>query len=275
MRDFGEEGPDIGIEYEVHLRAADPDDERVQRIVRAAPSPEPIREPEEVFLVDRAQHRSRGSLDDLVFEGRDRQRALAAVLLRNVAPPVRLRPVCSAFDPCVQVPDPSIEIPFVGLPYHAVHAGRGVTLDRVERRPEHGGVDMVQERCEPLLLPLPCCLPYATQRCDTLSRFCARRVLCWSAFPLAPALRSTDSVADCSALFIGFPATTTGSDFSGSCIAGHDSSSSRRGPTESSAGQTRDLPVPVQRASAHARVFDHAESVGRSRYRTFPCCLPR
>src|SRR6266487_3752297 len=69
--------------------------------------------------------------------------------------------------------------------------------------------------------------------CDTLSRFCARRVLCWSAFPLAPALRSTDSAADCSALFIGFPATTTGSDFSGSCIAGYDSSSSRRGPTES------------------------------------------
>ncbi len=42
--------------------------------------------------------------------------------------------------------------------------------------------------------------------CDTLSRSCARRVLCWSAFPLVPALGSTDSAADRSALFVGFTA---------------------------------------------------------------------
>src|SRR5262249_31079340 len=43
--------------------------------------------------------------------------------------------------------------------------------------------------------------------CDTLTRFCARHVLCWCVFPLAPALRSTDSAttapADASA--VGFP----------------------------------------------------------------------
>lgn len=33
--------------------------------------------------------------------------------------------------------------------------------------------------------------------CDTLSRSCARRVLCWPAFPLVPALRSTGSAARC------------------------------------------------------------------------------
>ena len=42
--------------------------------------------------------------------------------------------------------------------------------------------------------------------CDTLIRLCVRPVLCWFAFPLVPALRSTDSAADCSALFAGFPA---------------------------------------------------------------------
>src|SRR5262245_6162462 len=31
--------------------------------------------------------------------------------------------------------------------------------------------------------------------CDTLTRFCARHVLCWCVFPLAPALRSTDTAA--------------------------------------------------------------------------------
>src|SRR5208283_3122472 len=42
---------------------------------------------------------------------------------------------------------------------------------------------------------------------DTLSRFCARRVLCWSAFPSAPAL---GSAADCSALFVGFKSCRVG-----------------------------------------------------------------
>jgi hypothetical protein len=39
---------------------------------------------------------------------------------------------------------------------------------------------------------------------DTLTRFCARRVLCWPAFPLASALGSAGSAADRSALFVGF-----------------------------------------------------------------------
>src|SRR6516225_1920984 len=66
--------------------------------------------------------------------------------------------------------------------------------------------------------------------CDTLIRLCVRHVLCWFAFPLVPALRSTDSAADCSALFAGFPATMARSDFSGPCIIGFGSSPSRCGP---------------------------------------------
>ena len=80
--------------------------------------------------------------------------------------------------------------------------------------------------------------------CDTLTRSCARRVLCRSAFPLAPALGSTGSAADGSALFAGFPATMAGSDFPPPCIIGYDSSPSRCGPESSIAsGQTRDLPA--------------------------------
>ena len=66
--------------------------------------------------------------------------------------------------------------------------------------------------------------------CDTLSRSCARRVLGWSAFPSAPALRSTGSAAGCPALFAGFLATMAGSDFSPPCITGYGSSPSRCGP---------------------------------------------
>jgi len=46
-----------------------------------------------------------------------------------------------------------------------------------------------------------CCM--RPNACDTLSRSCAQRVLCWSTFPLVPALCSTGSAADRSALFVG------------------------------------------------------------------------
>src|SRR5437764_68178 len=90
--------------------------------------------------------------------------------------------------------------------------------------------------------------------CDTLSRHCVRRVLCWPAFPSVPALGSPGSAA-CfssagraaggpSALFAGFIATMAGSDFSCPCIIGYGSSPSRCGPSLSrdADGQTRDLP---------------------------------
>src|SRR6516165_4111219 len=69
----------------------------------------------------------------------------------------------------------------------------------------------------------------------------------WFAFPLAPALRSTDSAAvtesGC-ALFAGFPATMTGLDFPRPYIIGYSSSLSRHGPPASSAGgQTWNLPA--------------------------------
>ena len=46
----------------------DSGDECVQRIVLAALGPELVREAEEVFLVDRVQHRACRLLDDLAFE---------------------------------------------------------------------------------------------------------------------------------------------------------------------------------------------------------------
>ena len=46
----------------------------------------------------------------------------------------------------------------------------------------------------------------SSSACDTLARLCVRCVLCWPAFPLVSALRSTGSAADRSALFAGFVA---------------------------------------------------------------------
>ena len=70
------------------------------------------------------------------------------------------------------------------------------------------------------------------------------------------------------------PASSTESDFWGPFIIGFGSSPSQCRPARTAAGQTRDLPVPVQRAYAHASVFDHAGSFGRSRSRVRTCCFP-
>src|ERR1035437_1555538 len=110
---------------------------------------------------------------------------------------------------------------------------------------------------------------------DTRTRHCVRCVLCWFAFPSAPAIGSTDSaVVLPPALFVGFTATLARSDFLGPFVIGFGSSPSRHGPVVFP-GQTQDLPVPLRRACAHARVSDHAEPNGRSLYRLRSCCLPR
>src|SRR6266480_1420912 len=79
----------------------------------------------------------------------------------------------------------------------------------------------------------------------TRVRLSVRHVLCQTAFPLVPALCSTNSAADRSALFAGFTATMAGSDFSCPCIIGYGSLPSQCGPSLSrdADGQTRDLPA--------------------------------
>ena len=56
-------------------------------------------------------------------------------------------------DPSVQIFEPWLEIRLVVLPCHAIHAGGGFALERVERRPQRIDIDMVEERGERLLLP--------------------------------------------------------------------------------------------------------------------------
>jgi hypothetical protein len=77
----GEEILDIGIEHPVHPPPFDPDRQRIQRIMWAAPWSEPVGEAEEVLLVDGVEHLDDGPLDDLVLQRGDAERP---------QPPVRL-----------------------------------------------------------------------------------------------------------------------------------------------------------------------------------------
>jgi hypothetical protein len=67
-------------------------------------------------------------------------------------------------DPVMQVLDPTIKVCLVVLPRQSIDARRGIPLQRVEGRAQHGHTDVVEKRGEPFLLPLPCSLPYAAQR---------------------------------------------------------------------------------------------------------------
>jgi hypothetical protein len=64
----------------------------------------------------------------------------------------------------MQVLDPAIEVGFVVLPCQPIHAGRGIPPEGEERQPEQCRADMVEERGEPFLLPLPGGMSYAVQR---------------------------------------------------------------------------------------------------------------
>ena len=95
----------------------------------------------------------------------------------------------------------------------------------------------------------------------TRARICVRCVLCWSAFPSAPALRSTGSSAGCPASFVGFLAIMAGSDFSRPFIAGYSSSPSRRGPAQLSAARPDTRPLRFRRAPfVRDGVFDHGRA---------------
>ena len=58
-------------------------------------------------------------------------------------------------DPSMQVLDPGFEVRLVVMPRYAIHAGGGLALKRVKRRPERVDIDVVEERGELPLLPDP------------------------------------------------------------------------------------------------------------------------
>ena len=76
VTDCIEESRDVGVHYPVHLRAGNPDSQGVQRIVLTASGSEPVREPQEIFLVDCIQHLHNSTLNDLILQRGDPQRLL-------------------------------------------------------------------------------------------------------------------------------------------------------------------------------------------------------
>jgi hypothetical protein len=66
-------------------------------------------------------------------------------------------------DPCMQIEEVALQTHLVVLPCHTVNPRSGTALERQERFPQQIDCDVVQQRSELLLLPLPCSVPYTVQ----------------------------------------------------------------------------------------------------------------
>jgi len=172
---------DVQIEHPVHFLRQQPRVESVQRLMLASPSPEPVREPEKVRLVDSVQHLDCRTLNDLIFQRRDSERPLPAVGLRDVHPTHRLRSVRPSLQPFGKILEVPLQLLAVVPPRLPVHARRGFLLhSEVGHAQRFQVVDVVQKRREPRLLILSCCLTYPLQRTGRVfPARCPGRVLLW------------------------------------------------------------------------------------------------
>ena len=132
MVDVIKEATDVSIEHPVHLFPHESHPERIQRIVLAAPGPESIGEAQEVDFVDLVEHPHHGLLDDLVLQGRDAQRSLSSVGLRDEDATRRLRPVGALMDPAMEIAEPIFEVDVVLLPGYAVDSRGRFVFEREE-----------------------------------------------------------------------------------------------------------------------------------------------
>src|SRR5271157_3296628 len=127
-----EETPNVRIEHPVHSLPLDAHRQRVQRLMRAATRPEPVREAFEVDLIYLVEDRHHSLLNDFVLQRCDAQRTLPPVSLRNKDSPRRFCPIRSTVHPAVQIDESILKPGFIFLPRYAVYSGRSLTLKRVE-----------------------------------------------------------------------------------------------------------------------------------------------
>src|SRR4029450_10813584 len=88
-----EEVADIRVEHPAHPLAFKPDRERVQRMMRTTPGPEPVREALEIHLIDGVEHLDHRALNDFVLQRRDPQRPKPPIRLPDIRPPPPRVPV--------------------------------------------------------------------------------------------------------------------------------------------------------------------------------------
>src|ERR1035437_140151 len=105
----------IGIQNPAHFPSLDADHKRVQSIMLAAPRPESIRKSEEIFLVDRIQHRDHRSLEKFILQRRDTQRPLSPIGFRDIPTPTGQCTVRAPMNPSMEIPKIALQFLLVVL----------------------------------------------------------------------------------------------------------------------------------------------------------------
>src|ERR1700732_3009857 len=165
VREAIEKAFDVQIEHPVHFLRKQSRVQRIQRLMLASPWSEPVREAEKVRFVNGVQHLDRRALNDFVFQRGNSERSLPPVGLRDIHPTHRLRSVRSSLQPFREVLEILLQFFSVMPPRFPVHAWRSFLLQtEVGHAQRFQVVNVVQERREPQLLILTCCLTYPLQR---------------------------------------------------------------------------------------------------------------
>ena len=94
--------------------------------MRRPPRPEAKRAGQEVLLVDRLQHHDDRPLRHLVLKGRDAERPIRSIRLRNVDPAHRRGDIAAGLDALQQVQKIGLKVRFVVGRCHSVDAGRTI-----------------------------------------------------------------------------------------------------------------------------------------------------
>ncbi|AME28708.1 hypothetical protein AXG89_33550 (plasmid) [Burkholderia sp. PAMC 26561] len=92
----------------------------------------PVREPEEVLLIDCAQYRGYGLLHNLIFQRCNPQRTQLAVRFRNANPSGRLCTVGTRMNLPVQFVYAPIKMALVVVPRYSVHACRSLLAKSIK-----------------------------------------------------------------------------------------------------------------------------------------------
>src|SRR5713226_9199651 len=159
VREAIEKAFDVQIEHPVHFSRQQSRVQSIQRLMLTSPWSEPVRKIEKVRFVDSIQHLDHRTLDDFVFQRRNSERSLPPVGLRDKHPTHRLRSVRSSLQPFEKILEIFLQLLPVVPPRLPVHARRSFLLQsEVGHAQRIQVVDVVQERREPQLLILSCCL---------------------------------------------------------------------------------------------------------------------
>ena len=166
--------------------------DRIQRIMLAAPRPEPVRKIQKVLFPDLVENLHHRRLYDFVFQRCDSQWPLLTISFRYPDSSRRFRLIGPAMDPYVEVDQSILQSVSIFLPRHSVHPFRRMPVQAVVAAAEQIDIDMVQQGGE-LHLLVPAALRTRSSPLGPLSRLCVRHGLSSSAFSLVNGLSSTIS----------------------------------------------------------------------------------